>query len=284
MPEGDTVYRSARSLDDALHGATLTRCDIRVPAFATVDLTGQTVHEVISRGKHLVAHVGETSIHSHLKMEGTWHLYRHGTKWQRPAFQARIVLETADWVAVGFELGTLELFPTPEDEQHLGYLGPDLLGPNWDAAEAVRRLRVAGDSAAGDSTAGDSTAGDSTAEDSAAGDRPVAVALGDQRNLAGLGNVYVNELCFLRGLLPTRPIAEVTDVDGLVALAHRLITANRDRSERTTTGNLRRGARTFVYGRERQPCRRCGTSIRSGRLGRSELEQRVTYWCPRCQT
>ncbi|TFC54912.1 MULTISPECIES: DNA-formamidopyrimidine glycosylase family protein [unclassified Cryobacterium] len=279
MPEGDTVYRSARSLDDALHGATLTRCDIRVPAFATVDLTGQTVHEVISRGKHLVAHVGETSIHSHLKMEGTWHLYRHGTKWQRPAFQARIVLETADWVAVGFELGTLELFPTPEDEQHLGYLGPDLLGPNWDAAEAVRRLR-----AAGDSTAGDRTAGDSTAEDSAAGDRPVAVALGDQRNLAGLGNVYVNELCFLRGLLPTRPIAEVTDVAGLVALAHRLIMANRDRSERTTTGNLRRGARTFVYGRERQPCRRCGTSIRSGRLGRSELEQRVTYWCPRCQT
>ena len=102
--------------------------------------------------------------------------------------------------------------------------------------------------------------------------------------LAGLGNVYVNELCFLRGVLPTRPITAVTDVEGLVALAHRLITANRDRSERTTTGNLRRGARTFVYGRERQPCRRCGTRIRSGELGRSELEKRVTYWCPRCQT
>jgi len=259
VPEGDTVYRSARSLDEALHGATLTRCDIRVPAFATVDLTGQVVHEVISRGKHLVAHVGETSIHSHLKMEGTWHLYRHGTKWQRPAFQARIVLETADWVAVGFELGTLELFPTAEDEQHLGYLGPDLLGPGWDADEAVRRLTESGE-------------------------RPVAVALADQRNLAGLGNVYVNELCFLRGLLPTRPVGEVADLDGLVALAHRLITANRDRSERTTTGNLRRGMRTFVYGRERQPCRRCGTRIHSGQLGRSELEQRVTYWCPRCQT
>ncbi|MGO4784598.1 DNA-formamidopyrimidine glycosylase family protein [Cryobacterium sp. W22_MBD10_FK3] len=267
MPEGDTVYRSARSLDEALHGATLTRCDIRVPAFATVDLTGQRVHEVLSRGKHLVAHVGETSIHSHLKMEGTWHLYRHGTAWRRPAFQARIILETADWVAVGFELGTLELFPTTEDEQHLGYLGPDLLGPTWDAAEAVRRLRAAGE-----------------AGDGAAGERPVAVALGDQRNLAGLGNVYVNELCFLRGLLPTRPISQVADLDGLVALAHRLITANRDRSERTTTGNLRRGMRTFVYGRERQPCRRCGTRIRSAELGRSELEQRVTYWCPRCQT
>lgn len=268
MPEGDTVYRSARSLDEALHGATLTRCDIRVPAFATVDLTGQVVHEVISRGKHLVAHVGETSIHSHLKMEGSWHLYRHGTAWQRPAFQARIVLETADWVAVGFELGTLELFATVDDDQHLGYLGPDLLGPGWDSTEAVRRLRAAGDPAAGEST----------------GERPVAVALGDQRNLAGLGNVYVNELCFLRGVLPTRPITAVTDVEGLVALAHRLITANRDRSERTTTGNLRRGARTFVYGRERQPCRRCGTRIRSGELGRSELEKRVTYWCPRCQT
>ncbi|ANP72132.1 DNA-formamidopyrimidine glycosylase family protein [Cryobacterium arcticum] len=293
MPEGDTVYRSARSLDEALHGATLTRCDIRVPAFATVDLTGQTVHEVISRGKHLVAHVGETTIHSHLKMEGTWHLYRHGTKWQRPAFQARIVLETAYWVAVGFELGTLELFPTTEDEQHLGYLGPDLLGPDWDAEEAVRRLRAAGDSAPGVSSAEPSAAGTSVAGTTAAvasaagisvGEKPVAVALGDQRNLAGLGNVYVNELCFLRGLLPTRPISEVADVDGLVALAHRLITANRDRSERTTTGNLRRGMRTFVYGRERQPCRRCGTRIQSGELGRSELEKRVTYWCPRCQT
>ena len=258
MPEGDTVYRSARSLDDALHGAILTRCDIRVPAFATVDLTGQVVHEVISRGKHLVAHVGETSVHSHLKMEGTWHLYRHGTAWQRPAFQARIVLETADWVAVGFELGTLELFPTADDEQHLGYLGPDLLGPNWDADDAVARL-------------------------GAEVERPVAVALADQRNLAGLGNVYVNELCFLRGLLPSRPMSEV-DAAGLVALGHRLIMANRDRAERTTTGNLRRGMRTFVYGRERQPCRRCGTRIRSGELGRSELEKRVTYWCPRCQT
>lgn len=283
MPEGDTVYRSARSLDQALHGATLTRCDIRVPAFATVDLTGQTVHEVISRGKHLVAHVGQTSIHSHLKMEGTWHLYRHGTKWQRPAFQARIVLETSDWVAVGFELGTLELFPTSEDEQHLGYLGPDLLGPGWDAAEAVRRLAAAGAGAAAVSAAGADSTGVSAAR-GGAGERPVAVALGDQRNLAGLGNVYVNELCFLRGLLPTRPISEVTDLDGMVALAHRLITANRDRSERTTTGNLRRGARTFVYGREQQPCRRCGTRIRSGELGRSELEKRVSYWCPRCQT
>src|SRR5918997_3676272 len=99
MPEGDTVYLTARTLDAALHGATLTRCDIRVPKFATVDLTGETVHEVASRGKHLLIRAGQASIHSHLKMEGSWHLYRHGTRWRRPAFQARAVLETSDWVA-----------------------------------------------------------------------------------------------------------------------------------------------------------------------------------------
>ncbi|TFC80974.1 Fpg/Nei family DNA glycosylase [Cryobacterium cheniae] len=259
MPEGDTVYRTAQNLDQALHGARLTRCDVRVPAFATVDLTGQTVHEVLSRGKHLLMRVGEASIHSHLKMEGSWHLYRHGSAWRRPAFQARIVLETAEWVAVGFELGLLEVVPLTQEAALLDYLGPDLLGPDWDAAEAVRRLE-------------------------SRPERPLAVALADQGNLAGLGNVYVTELCFLRGLLPTRPVAEVTDVPGLVALARRLILANRDRTERITTGNARRGMRTWVYGRSGQPCRRCGSRIERGLLGRSELELRVTAWCPRCQT
>ena len=259
MPEGDTVYRTAWNLDQALHGARLTRCDVRVPAFATVDLTGQTVHEVLSRGKHLLMRVGEASIHSHLKMEGSWHLYRHGSAWRRPAFQARIVLETEEWVAVGFELGLLEVVPLTQEAALLDYLGPDLLGPDWDAAEAVRRLE-------------------------SRPVRPIAVALADQGNLAGLGNEYVTELCFLRGLLPTRPVAEVTDVPGLVALARRLILANRDRSDRITTGNARRGMQSWVFGRAGQPCRRCGTSIVRGLLGRSELEQRVTAWCPRCQT
>ena len=177
MPEGDTVFRAARTLDQALHGELLTGCDIRVPAFATVDLAGERVHEVASRGKHLLMRVGEASIHSHLKMEGAWHLYRPGGRWRRPAFQARAVLETADWVAVGFELGLLEVLPLAREADRLGYLGPDLLGADWDAGEAVRRIR-------------------STPE------RPIAVALADQGNLAGLGNEYVNELCFLRGLLP----------------------------------------------------------------------------------
>ena len=262
MPEGDTVYRTARTLDQALRGSILTGCDIRVPAFATVDLTGATVHEVASRGKHLLHRVGETSIHSHLKMEGAWHLYRPGTKWQRPAFQARIVLQTAEWVAVGFELGVLELLPTRAEAEVVGYLGPDLLDTEWTAAdsdEAATRL-------------------------AARAEQPVILALADQRNLAGLGNVYVNELCFLRGLLPTRPMAEVSDVSGLVALARRLLLANKDRDERTTTGNLRSGEQTWVYGRGGQACRRCGARIRRNTLGRSELEQRNTFWCPRCQT
>lgn len=261
MPEGDTVYRTARSLDQALHGSILTGCDIRVPAFASVDLTGQIVHEVVSRGKHLLHRVGTTSIHSHLKMEGAWHLYRPGTRWQRPAFQARIVLETPEWVVVGFELGVLELVPTRSEAEVVGYLGPDLLGV-WSAADTA---------AATDRLA-------------ARSEQPVIVALADQRHLAGLGNVYVNELCFLRGLLPTRPVAEVLDLAGLVQLARRLMLANKDRDERTTTGNLRSGARLWVYGRAGQPCRRCGSRIQRGRLGRSELELRDTYWCPRCQT
>jgi len=262
VPEGDTVYRSARSLDQALHGSILTGCDIRVPAFATVDLTGQTVHEVVSRGKHLLHRVGGTSIHSHLKMEGAWHLYRPGTPWQRPAFQARIVLQTAAWIAVGFELGVLELVPTRDEAEVVGYLGPDLLASDW-----------------GETTAALAAEGLATKPE-----QPIIVALADQRNVAGLGNVYVNELCFLRGLIPTRPVAEVADLPGLVTLARRLILANRDRDERTTTGNLRPGAQVWVYGRAGQKCRRCGSRIQRGRLGRSELELRDTYWCPRCQT
>ncbi|MBG6214997.1 MAG: Fpg/Nei family DNA glycosylase [Cryobacterium sp.] len=262
MPEGDTVYRTARTLDQALHGSILTGCDIRVPAFATVDLTGQTVHEVVSRGKHVLHRVGTTSIHSHLKMEGAWHLYRPGTRWQRPEFQARIVLQTPDWIAVGFELGLLELVPTRTESQIVGYLGPDLLAAEWSAADSA----------------------EATARLAAMPERPVIVAVADQRNLAGLGNVYVNELCFLRGLVPTRPVAEVTDLAGLVNLARRLLLANKDREERTTTGNLRRGAQLWVYGRAGQPCRRCGGRIVRDRLGRTDLELRDTYWCPRCQT
>jgi len=258
MPEGDNVYRTARQLNDALAGRVLTGCDIRVPAFATVDLTGQLVHEVVSRGKHLLARIGEDTLHSHLKMEGSWRLYRPGRRWGRPAFEARVVLQTVDWQAVGFAVAEVKVVPRSREPELVGHLGPDLLGADWNAEEAVRRL-------------------------AAQPDAPIAVALLEQRNLAGLCNVYVNELCFLRGMLPTRPVRDV-DLRATVDLAHRLIVANRDRPERTTTGDLRRGNRLWVYGRAGEPCRRCGTRIRHTRLGRTELELRETYLCPHCQT
>jgi endonuclease-8 len=258
MPEGDTVWRTATNLAAVLDGRTLTRCDIRVPACATVDLTGETVDGVVSRGKHLLMRIGERTLHSHLTMEGSWHLYRDGTRWRRPEWQARAVLGVEGWLAVGFNLGLIEVIPRAEEESAVGHLGPDLLGASWDPAEALRRL---------------------TADPA----RAVGLALLDQRNLAGLGNVYRNELCFLRGILPTRPIDQVEHPEKLIELAHRLIDANKTRPIRTTTGAMR-GETAFVSQREGEPCLRCGTPIERGTLGDSELTLRDTYWCPNCQT
>jgi len=257
VPEGDTVYLSAKNLNAVLAGEELTRCDIRVPAFATVDLSGEIIDEVASRGKHLLMRIGEFTIHSHLKMEGSWHLYQHGTSWKRPAYQARAILETEDWQAVGFDLGLLEIVPRSEEESVVGYLGPDLLGADWNADVALANLR-------------------------SNPDREIGLALLDQRVLAGLGNVYRAELCFLRGVLPTRPVGQVDALEKVVDLAERLIQANKDRSVRTTTGRLN-GQTSWVYGREGKPCLRCGTRIKHGKLGDTELQLRDTYWCPVCQ-
>lgn len=256
MPEGDTVYQTAHTLNRVLAGQVLTRSDIRVPRYATVDLSGRMIADVISRGKHLFMHVGDATIHSHLKMEGSWHVYKHGTRWKRPAYQARIVLETETDVAVGFDLGTLEVLDAEGEADESARLGPDLLGTDWDADEAVRRLLVRPD-------------------------RMVSMALLDQHNLAGIGNIYMNELCYLRGVLPTRPVGEVDHPDKMVALAHRLLDANKLRP-RTTTGRTR-GDTTWVYGREGKPCLRCGTLIEDGMVGERGEHPRHGYWCPHCQ-
>ncbi|MES2169985.1 MAG: DNA-formamidopyrimidine glycosylase family protein [Actinomycetota bacterium] len=257
MPEGDTVWLTAKNLSAVLDGEVLTRCDIRVPAFATVDLTGETVDSVVSRGKHLLMRVNDATVHSHLKMEGSWHLYRDGSAWRRPAWQARVILGVAGWTAVGFGLGLVEVVPRADEQLAVGHLGPDLLGPDWDAGGALRRLI-------------------------AQPARPIGLALLDQRNLAGLGNVYRNELCFLRGILPTRPAGEVEHPQKLIELAHRLIDANKERANRVTTGDPRQ--RVWVSQREGEPCLRCGTAIQRGELGDSALTLRDTYWCPRCQS
>jgi len=257
MPEGDTVFRTARKLHEALAGEEVTHFDLRVPRYATADLTGETVHEVVPRGKHLLMRIGAFTLHSHLKMEGRWLVFRRGERWRAPAFQARAIVGTAQVDAVGFEIAMVDLVPTSEEGELVGHLGPDLLGPDWDPAEAARRIL--------------------------ADSRPVHVAILDQRNLAGLGNEYANELLFVRGILPTAPASEV-DAAGLVDTAARMIRANRDRPSRTFTGDTRPGRQNWVYRRERKPCLRCGTQIRRTELGASETSERIVFWCPVCQS
>jgi len=254
MPEGDTVWRTAQELRGVLAGRTLVRTDFRVPKLATTDLSGRTVTDVLPRGKHLLTRVeGGYTIHTHLKMEGVYRIVPAG----RPVrdHRVRLVLATETHQALGIQLGVLELLRTDEEERAVGHLGPDALGPDWDLAEAVRRL-------------------------SADPDRPIGEALLDQRNLAGIGNVYKSEVLFLSGVDPATPVRDVRRLDALADRARRLLTANRDRVRRVTTGDRRRGAELWVYGRRGLPCRRCGTQVAGAGSGRGD---RVTYWCPSCQ-
>ncbi len=259
MPEGDTVYLAATRLDRALRGEILTRTDFRVPKYATLDLSHRAVLGVVSRGKHLLTRVaGGTTIHTHFRMDGAWHLYRPGERWEGPAWQVRLLLETAKWQAVGFRLPVIDVLPTPEEASVVGHLGPDPLGDDWDAGEALCRLR-------------------------ADGARTISDGLLDQRVIAGLGNVYRCELCFLRGLDPWTPVGEIVEAKALVALAGRVLQANRGRGGHVTTGDDRPGQRHWVYGRRGRPCRRCATPIRYRTAPPGDDEERVTYWCPRCQ-
>lgn len=260
MPEGDTVLRTARRLDRALSGHALDVSDFRVPQLATADLRGGTVLRTLARGKHLLTRIEADqpwTLHTHLRMEGAWHVHPRGERWRRPASQARVVLETATTTAVGFALGVVELVPRHHEAELLAHLGPDLLGPDWDEEEALRRL-------------------------AAEPGRPVVEALLDQRNLAGLGNMYAAELCFLAGVDPATPVAAVPDLARLVRRGAQVLHANTDRAIQSTTGDLRPQERTWVYRRDRAGCRRCGGSVRVGASGPAGRE-RATYWCPACQ-
>lgn len=250
MPEGDTVWHTAATLRDALAGKTLTRCDIRVPRFATVDLAGHVVDEVLSRGKHLFIRVGAASIHSHLKMDGSWRVTRRGV---RGDHRTRIILTAGDIRAVGVDLGVLEILDRERDTEAVAHLGPDLLGDDWDPRVAAANL-------------------------AADADRPIGEALLDQRAMAGVGNVYCNELCFVSGYLPTAPVSTIADPLRLAVRARDMLWTNRSRWNRCTTGDTRAGRQLWVYGRAGQACRRCGTLIEYDRSG-----DRVSYWCPSCQ-
>ena len=254
MAEGDTVHGTAERLSERLAGRVLTRTDFRVPRFSTADLSGRVVDEIVARGKHLLMRTdrGET-IHSHLGMDGSWRLYATGERWRGPAFEVRAVLEVRGWSAVGHRLPRLEILATARESEVLRELGPDPLGPDWDTAEAVRRL-------------------------TAKPDRLVGEAVLDQTVMAGPGNVYRSEVCFLAGIDPRAPVGDLADPAGVVELTRTLMEANRDGGHRVTTGDRRSGRELWVYGRGGRPCRRCGTPV-----WRIELAGRVAYVCPRCQ-
>lgn len=268
VPEGDTVHLAGKRMHAALAGQKLARGELRHPRLVGNDLAGRTVLAVASVGKHLFTRFDDGhSLHTHFRLDGAWHLYRPGMRWRRPVHEARAVLETADRVAVGFALHDMELLPTAEEHRLVGHLGPDLLDPAWGprhAEKAVRRL-------------------------AALGDEEIGVALLDQRVMAGVGNLYGVEICFLRGVSPWAPVREVPDLPAVVTLARTLLLRNADRPEQSTTGELRRGRQQWVYGRAGRPCLRCGTRIRTARqAGRGAdpaetVEAGTSYWCPRCQ-
>ena len=189
-------------------------------------------------------------------MDGDWRV-RPAAEQIRDSHRIRLLLANEDWQAIGYQLGVVELIRTSEESRVTGHLGPDLLGPDWDCAEAARRL-------------------------SAEPDRPIGEALLDQRNLAGIGNLYATEMLFLRGVDPWRPVGDVTDLDALVELGRRLLDANKTRIGQVTTGVWRRGEETWAYGRAGRPCRRCGTRISRAEQG-GPGEERVRFWCPACQ-
>jgi endonuclease-8 len=259
VPEGDTVWLAAKRMQSALAGATLRRGELRVPQLAAVDLTGLGVREVVPRGKHLLIRLSDDrTLRTHFRMDGSWHLYRPGTRWHGgPAFSIRAVLATDEWECVGYRLHDMALVPTAEEDRLVGHLGPDVLGPDWDLDEAMRRLR-------------------------SHPDEQIGVALLDQRNLAGIGNLYKVESLFLCGVHPWARVADVADLSGLVDRARTLMLANREHPEQSTTGSLRRGEDHWVAGRKGRPCRRCGTTILLGEQGPT-TEERVTWWCPHCQ-
>jgi endonuclease-8 len=266
MPEGDTIFRSADVLNRALAGGEITRFDSALSQLASARLVGRRVESVSARGKHLLfTFEGDLVLRTHMRMSGSWHLYRPGERWRRPASMARVVIATAGFEAVAFGVHDAEFLRRRDLERGVtGRLGPDLLAEELDMAEAIRRLRARADAS-------------------------IADALLDQGVLAGVGNVFKSEVLFLAGVHPDRRVAELDEatLERLVATARAALAANVPRREtpaltrrRNTTGRLAPTESLWVYGRRGRPCRRCGTPIEWRTQGPGA---RSTYWCPACQ-
>lgn len=257
MPEGDTVWRTAQRLNQAFAGQPLTRCELRWPELSTIDFTGRTTIEVVSRGKHLLHRLDDGhTIHSHLRMEGQWRIADAAKA--RPDAQTRALLSTGRWAALGQRLGMLDVVRTTAEDTLVGHLGPDVLGPDWDAALAAANLTRS------------PTLGE---------------ALLDQTNLAGVGTLYAAETLFLERLNPWRPPAELSDAArrSIVERAHRLLETGRRHAVQSTTGSQRRGENTWVHGRAGRPCRRCGGTVRVAMIG-PPTRERTMFHCPSCQS
>ncbi len=262
VPEGDSVYKNARKLDRVLAGRVLERGDLRVPQLATTSLAGRTVLGHDSHGKHLLTRFsGGLTLHSHQKMEGTWKTTGPGKRLPRHFMDDVRVLLAAEGAgtAYGLRLAVVELVETAKEHEVVGYLGPDPLREDWDAATAVANFR-------------------------AQPQRQLAPAMLDQRIMAGLGNLWANELAFLLGHSPWTPVADV-DVDRMVALAAKALrhSALVKDAYQVTTGVNRPGQSHWVIGRGGKPCRRCGTEVRQVQALVNSPDHRRTSWCPHCQ-
>ena len=274
MPEGDSIFRAARTLHRALAGKVVTRFQSVLPVLTRIDddapLAGRTVDEVSAAGKHLLMRFsGDLVLRTHMRMNGSWHIYRPGERWQRSGSDMRIVVATGDFVAVAFNVPVAEFLTarTLARQPDLRQLGPDLLGTAFDVADATRRIRE--------------RAGDAIAD-----------VILNQRVMAGAGNVYKSEVLFLCRVNPFTAVAALTDaqVADVVETARSLLAANVGATAtggivtyvgmRRTTRRADPGERLWVYGREGLPCRECGTLIARRAQG---PDARLTYWCPRCQ-
>lgn len=259
MPEGDTLFRTAHVLRKAIGDRVVTGFSSPLPAFRDVELVGRTVTTVEARGKNLLIHFDDgRAIYSHLRMEGSWHIYRPGEKWQRPSRQARAVLETDAFVAVCFNAPVVELLTAKGVQRHptLSRLGPDLLAEDFSVDQALQGLRTRNDA-------------------------PIGEAVMRQDTMAGVGNVYKSEVLFLCRANPFVLVRDFSDHDlkAIIVKARELMKQNLTGHERTTRHSLD-GGRLWVYNRSGSPCRRCGTTIRMRRQG---MDGRSTYWCPKCQ-
>jgi endonuclease-8 len=272
MPEGDHIFRAARTLNRALAGHQVVRFESVLPALTRVHddtpITGRTIESVTAAGKHvLMRFSGGLVLRTHMRMNGSWHIYRPGETWQRPRRDMRIVVATKEFEAVGFNVPVAEFLKPAEMARHddLRLMGPDLLGTAFDPDEAIRRFRERPD-------------------------MDIADALLNQRLVAGAGNIYKSEVLFLCGVSPFAPVRDVSDdsLREILATARKHLQANvtDPKGGITTYRGYRRGSgrdaseRRYVYGRARKPCRKCGTLIRVKAQG---PHARLTYWCPTCQ-